>query len=178
MQKNRNALGVNEKSELDCRIFNKIINSSFYKKANCIFTYVSSRSETDTHSLIEYAIIDRKTVCVPKVISKQAGMKAVKIDSLADLKPGSYGILEPGESRPEVRKLDIDLVLVPGLAFDRKGSRIGYGAGFYDRFLRDSMQKTLKVGLAYDFQVLPQVPADELDVRLDVIVTDQQVIFI
>jgi 5-formyltetrahydrofolate cyclo-ligase len=178
MQENRNALGVDAKSKLDIKIFNRIVNSNFYKKANCIFTFVSFGSEIDTHVLIELAIGERKTVCVPKVISKEAGMKAVRINSFVELKPGRFGILEPGESCPEVPKQDIDLVLVPGLAFDRKGGRIGYGAGFYDRFLMDCRKTTLKVGVAYDFQVLSKVPTDELDVRLDAIVTNQEVIFI
>lgn len=169
----RDKLEPDLKVELDKKIFSELINSEAYKNASVIFVFVSFKSEVDTHEIIKQALKDSKTTCVPKINTKEKEMEIFKINSLEELKEGYYGILEPGEDCPAVNSNDIDLVLMPGAAFDRQGGRIGYGGGFYDRFLSRMNKKVDKIALAFDFQILDSVPMDEFDVRVDGIVTNE-----
>ena len=172
----REEIDINIRSQWDEDIFNNLINSEFYKNANTIFAFVSFRSEVDTHKIIKYAIKDQKTICVPRIKSKQKGLEIFKIDSFDQLKKGYFNILEPLESCPAIDSKNIDLILMPGAAFDRQGGRLGYGAAFYDRFLCNMDNKVNKIAIAYNFQVLDNIPMDEHDVRIDGIVTEEEVI--
>jgi 5-formyltetrahydrofolate cyclo-ligase len=172
----RDSIDINTKGQWDESIFNSLVKSEWYKKANTIFAFVSFKSETDTHKIINYAIQDGKTICVPRIKSKQKGIEIFKIDSFHQLEKGYFGILEPIESCLAVDSKDIDLILMPGVAFDRQGGRLGYGAGFYDRFLSKINNSVDKIAVAYHFQVLDNIPMDEHDVRIDGIVTEEETI--
>jgi 5-formyltetrahydrofolate cyclo-ligase len=172
----RDSIDINTKGQWDEDIFNSLIKSEWYKKANTIFAFVSFKSETDTHKIIKYAIHDGKTICVPRIKSKQKGIEIFKIDNFDQLEKGYFGILEPIESCLAVESKDIDLILMPGVAFDRQGGRLGYGAGFYDRFLSKINRSVDKIAVAYHFQVLDNIPMDEHDVRIDGIVTEEETI--
>lgn len=172
----RDAVHIKQKGEWDDKIFNRLINSEFYRNADVIFAFVSFRSEVDTHRFISYAIEDKKTICVPKIRSKQRGMELFRIESLSDLEPGFFGVLEPKDTCPEANIGDIDLVLMPGMAFDREGGRVGYGGGFYDKFLVEMGRKVHSIALAYDFQVLDEVPMDSRDIPIDGVITDKELI--
>lgn len=106
------------KSKWDATILNELLNSDFYKNAKVIFTYVSFQGEVDTIKFIETALSDSKTICIPKVISKKEGMEAHIITNLADLEKSSYGILEPPMQSDPIKPSDIDLLIMPGVAFD------------------------------------------------------------
>ncbi|MEA4826430.1 MAG: 5-formyltetrahydrofolate cyclo-ligase [Clostridium sp.] len=168
----RKALSKELKEVFDNNILDKILSSKEYKEAKTILVYVSFEGEVDTHKFIKYAIDDNKKVCVPKVMSKQEGMKAVNIGSFNDLKVGKYGILEPLDFSREVQEKEIDLVIMPGVAFDKNGGRVGYGGAFYDRFLKKLIDKIPKIALAYDFQVFDKVPVEEHDEKIDRIITN------
>jgi 5-formyltetrahydrofolate cyclo-ligase len=172
----RDSIDINTKGQWDESIFNSLVKSDWYKKANTIFAFVSFKSETDTHKIIKYAIQDGKTICVPRIKTKQKGIEIFKIDSFDQLEKGYFGILEPLESCIAVDSKDIDLILMPGVAFDRQGGRLGYGAGFYDRFLSNMSNSVNKIAVAYHFQVLDNIPMDEHDVRIDGIVTEEETI--
>lgn len=172
----RDSIDINTKNQYDKNIFNSLVKSEWYKKANTIFAFVSFKSETDTHEIIKYAIQDGKTICVPRIKSKQKGIEIFKIDSFDQLEKGYFGILEPLESCIAVDSKDIDLILMPGVAFDRQGGRLGYGAGFYDRFLSNMSNSVDKIAVAYHFQVLDNIPMDEHDVRINGIVTEEETI--
>lgn len=172
INKRKSLLNREIKEILDDNIFNKIIKSEAYKRAETIFIYVSFSGEVDTHRLIEYALKDNKVVCIPKVISKKDGMKAVQINSLKELTEGLYGILEPSSFQKEVSKDKIDLVFMPGVAFDMNGGRVGYGGGFYDKFLKEVSKDTIKIALAYDFQILNKVPIEPHDEKVNGIITN------
>jgi 5-formyltetrahydrofolate cyclo-ligase len=172
----RDSIDINIKNQRDENIFNSLIKSEWYKKANTIFAFVSFKSETDTHKIIRYAIQDKKTIYVPRIKSKQKGIEIFKIDSFDQLEKGYFGILEPIESCLAVDSKDIDLILMPGVAFDRQGGRLGYGAGFYDRFLSNMSNIVDKIAVAYHFQVLDNIPMDEHDVRINGIVTEEEII--
>lgn len=153
-------------------IYSKFTGSEHYKDAKVIFIFVSFRSEVDTHRIIRKALEDGKTVGVPKVLSKDKGMSVYRIESIDDLEEGYFGVLEPKEGCPEIPAEDIDLIVMPGAAFDRGGGRIGYGGGFYDKYLSETGTSASKVALAYRMQVLDSVPMEDTDMRVDDIITN------
>ena len=161
------------KLQWDRIILERLLKSEFYKKAQVIFTYVSFQGEVDTIKFIETALSHGKTVCVPKVISKKEGMEAYKITSLNELEKGFYGVLEPRSENQLILPWDIDLIITPGVAFDKTKGRIGYGGGFYDRFLKRVPSQTDKVALCYTFQIFDHIPMDEFDEKVDFIITNQ-----
>lgn len=148
-----------------------------YKQANTLMSYLSYGSEVITDFIIKSAIEEGKNVVVPAI--KNPGdlcMQAVKIMGIEEANESVYGIRQP-EVIPEdvVLKEDINLVLVPGLAFDLSRNRLGYGKGYYDRWLKDiPLCKT--VGLAYDFQITNNLPAGKHDLPIGTIVTEQRII--
>lgn len=174
-EKRKKCLNEN-KAKYDKNIYDNFVNSDWYKKAETLFIYVSYNNEVDTHKLIKKFLNDGKIVCVPKVLSKDEGMAAIKIDSFDELRPGAYGILEPYNFDKKVNENDIDVVLLPGLAFDKNGGRLGYGGGFYDRFLRKTRDDAKKIGLSYDFQIIEEVPREDFDEKVCSIVTDKETI--
>lgn len=172
MKQKRKGLSIDKKQNKDKIILEKLLNSSYYKKSRIIFVYVSMDEEIDTHGFIKKALNSGKEICVPKVISKDRGMSAIKIEDFSKLKPcGKYKILEPENFHNKIDEKYIDLVIVPGLAFDRKGGRIGYGGGFYDRLFLKLKKNTPKIALSYDFQVIEDVPMEEHDILIDGIIT-------
>lgn len=165
----RDSIDADIRKNQDAIIFQKVIELKEYKRANTIFVYVSFGSEVETKRIIERIISDGKYAVIPKCDTKSHTMHTFKIDSLSQLKKGAYGIEEPCEDCIEVLKEHIDLVVVPGLCFDLKGNRLGYGGGYYDRFLADF--KGFTVGLSYNECIADIVPADEYDCRLDLIIS-------
>lgn len=161
-------------SVLNKRILDKVISNIDYQMATNIFIFVSYKSEVDTHDIIRNALSQGKRVCVPKVISKEEGMKAIYINSLDELSPQApFGILEPEIYDNNIaNESDIDLVLVPGVAFDNNGGRMGYGGGFYDRFLPLIQRNCRKIGLCYSFQVVDSVIMEQNDESVSCIITD------
>ncbi len=147
--------------------------SDFFR-ADVVHTYISSKNnETDTHELIRVLLKQKKRVVVPISDKVSKVMKHSELFSLSELVGGAYGILEPRMYRP-VPVEQIEVVIVPALAVDREGNRLGFGAGFYDRFLHDVHLPT--IALAYDFQVIQQVPKESTDVPVSFIVTEKEII--
>lgn len=171
--KKRDVLSLSDKKEKDNAIYEIIINGKEFIEAEVIFIYISFGKEVDTHNIIKYALKLGKKVCVPRVISRLNGMKALKISSLEELELSSYGILEPSDTAEEVKSQDMDLAIIPGLAFDLKGDRIGYGGGFYDRFFSNTNLDIKKIALAYQFQILDRIPIEDHDMAIDCIVTER-----
>jgi 5-formyltetrahydrofolate cyclo-ligase len=172
MQNLRDALSSEERSIRDSIIRDKFFKSVNYKNAQTIFIYVSCKSEVDTHEIIKKALLDNKSICVPKVISLKEGMEAISIKSFNDLRTGKFGILEPVSSERKLESSKIDMVVIPGLAFDWEGGRLGYGGGFYDRFLVGIKNEIPKIGLAYSFQIIGEVFMNENDSYINRIITD------
>ncbi|MBF0620187.1 MAG: 5-formyltetrahydrofolate cyclo-ligase [Candidatus Omnitrophica bacterium] len=134
--------------------------------ARTVLFYVSCRGEVDTFGLMRQALDLHKCVAVPVVVKDTKQIVPIVIRSLDELKPGTYGIPEPPVSAERILKASIiDLVVVPGIAFDRRNNRLGRGAGYYDRFLADIPLTTPVVGLAYDFQLVDEIPQLELHDR-------------
>jgi 5-formyltetrahydrofolate cyclo-ligase len=148
-------------------------------EAENIMCFVSFGSEVDTHGLIKKWILQGKNVSVPCLEKISAGSKvmhAVQIKSFSDLKnKGSYGILEPDLKVDSIVEPDsLDVIIVPGSIFDINRNRMGYGGGFYDRFLKLTAEKCKKIGVCYDFQVLEHIPHEDYDIPVDSIVTEKR----
>lgn len=158
---------VTERDQKDEKIFKTLINQHFYKSANSIMSYISYNGEVDTHKLIEKMLDDEKNLYAPKCVSKTE-MEARAFSSFSDLVSGAYGILEPLGDTSE----DFDLIIVPGVAFSESLHRIGYGAGYYDRFLKG--KKAVTVGLFYEIQKCEFI-ADSCDYPLDYIITEENI---
>ena len=168
----RNYLSKEEIIEKSRKIKSNLFNLESYKKSKTAMFFVSFNSEVDTHSMIKESL-GKKTIVIPKVIHHEIEPSLIlDFDSL--ISSGKFGIPEPIEITKIAYK-NIDLVLVPGIAFDKEGHRIGYGLGHYDRFLR-KVPKAVKIGLCFDFQLVDKVPREEHDVAVDFIVTDKEVI--
>ncbi len=156
-----------EKSE---QIAKKLVATKIYQEAEAIFAYMSYRSEVDTKSVILQALSDRKTVALPRVIPQTSKMVFCKITSLSDCEAGSYGILEPKADCPVITPTSKSLILVPGYAFTRDGMRMGYGGGYYDRYLQ-AYSDAVAVGYAFEEQLFESIPSEEHDRQLDFVVT-------
>ena len=169
----RNSLTKEEIKEKSKLIEEKLFSLPEYKKAKTVSFFVSFGSEVDTHDMIKEALKE-KEVCVPVVQGDYIALS--KINGLGDLdKEGKYGILEPS-SIIEVDKEMVDLIIVPGVAFDKKGYRIGYGKGYYDNLLRDYKGNT--IGLCFALQMIGKVPVKEHDVRVKKVITEKEIIYI
>lgn len=174
--KNRNNLNLVERNNMDNLILDKLLKSEIYKESINIFTFINYGSEVQTKSFISKAIEDGKKVFVPKTVKGTRDMKAVEISSLENLRPDNWGILEPKTFDGEVDKQLLDLIIVPGVAFDRNGNRIGYGGGYYDRYFSNLNSAIKKVALAYDMQVVKYLVSEEHDMKVDFIITEKEII--
>lgn len=161
-----------ERFEKSMQIFEQLITVPEFKRADRIYTYVSMDNEIDTIMLIDYSLSLEKRVFVPRVSGKD--MEFYEISDISELSPGYMGIYEPDINGKEPDYSRTGFMCMPGLAFDRSYNRIGYGGGFYDRYLSVE-NKLYKAALAYEAQLLESIPAQDGDVRPDMIVTEESI---
>lgn len=161
---------IKEKKYKDEKIFNRLISMPFYKNANSVMTYLSYKSEPDTFMLVSEMLKNRKEVSAPVCYGKGL-MNAIPFLSLDELHPSSMGILEPKQNFPPVKPEKINLIIVPGCAFNMNGYRIGYGGGFYDRFL--SKTSGITCGLFYE-ALKTEFKEEKNDIPLDYIITEEK----
>lgn len=150
-----------------------------YRQARTIMAYWSVGNELPTHGLVRAALAAGKRVCLPATIAEEGRLEPRQVlDPDRDLVTGARNIPEPAAARATViDPAEIDLILVPGMAFDRQGWRLGRGFGYYDRFFRAPHPlRACLAGLAFDAQVLPSVPRDERDMPVQIIVHESGVI--
>ncbi|MDD2850849.1 MAG: 5-formyltetrahydrofolate cyclo-ligase [Desulfuromonadaceae bacterium] len=143
--------------------------------AQCVALYAPAHNEIDTTLLFTEARKEGKQVLFPVVCGQQLVFRPV--DHIETLQKGAFGILEPCASDNKLQTVEADLVVVPGIAFDLSGHRIGYGKGFYDRFLHHPGCTRHVVGLCHDFQIVDgHIPADPHDIPMGIVITDKRVI--
>ena len=159
----------------DC-LLQRLMALSVYQKASCVLSYVSFGTEADTLRILDRVLADGKALYVPKCVPNTNRMVFYRISALRDLSPGAYGILEPGADFPRVEPEEIDLIFVPGTAFDVRGHRIGQGGGYYDRYLNRT--RAVRVGVCHDFALLSAVPSEAHDARMDIVVTPGRTVII
>lgn len=148
-----------------------------YQRAECIALYAPAHNETDTAELLKNAIEAGKRVLYPAVCG--TGMVFRLVEGPHSLQRGAFGILEPRAIGNDHQADHADLIVVPGVAFDLSGHRIGYGKGFYDRFLQHPGCRAHLVGLCHDFQLLDNtIPGEQHDIPMEIIVTDKRIVHI
>jgi len=147
----------------------------------CVAGFVATRAEIDPAAALDAVRGRGARVVLPRVTEGGADRPRLRLhvaDPGDDLRPGRFGIAEPDGACPEVRPSDVQVMIVPGLAFDRAGHRLGFGGGYYDELLGGpgGVRPACVIGLGYDFQVVDTCPAGGRDARVDVLVTDARVI--
>jgi 5-formyltetrahydrofolate cyclo-ligase len=183
MAEQRDALGHEQRSHMAKRAAETFLDLPETRLARTVAGFVSTRSEIDTEPLREMLRRRRIDVVLPRVSTGliPPRLRFHRARKRSDLVFGIFGLLEPRSDAPEVAAHDIDLFMVPGLAFDGRGTRVGYGGGYYDElaaYVRAHPNATHArfVGFAFDFQVLDACPTGEWDVPLDAVVTDERVV--
>lgn len=168
----RKSIPQNEKESLDRRIQENLFSSEFYRNVQLILTFISVGDEPDTRNILRRAWKEGKLTAVPRCLPDHK-MSFFIIESFDDCTEGAYGIPEPKSycKEAEFHSGNI-LCLVPGLAFDRKGARLGYGGGYYDRFL-SRYPGILKMGLCAERFIVNNVPEEETDIKLDGLITEK-----
>jgi len=156
-----------------CKIQERFMALALFESAQCLALYSPIRNEVDTSLVAEAALIAGKVAVYPRVEGESLVFQ--RVTDSAHLVPGAFKVPEPrhGEVIPPA---EIDLCLVPGIAFDRKGHRRGYGRGFYDRFMVSCREQMPRVGFGYDFQIVDCLPTGEYDQTLSMIVTETRLL--
>ncbi|MCT8139730.1 5-formyltetrahydrofolate cyclo-ligase [Anaerobacillus sp. CMMVII] len=153
------------------KIREKLFNSTEWSEAKTIGITISTGREVDTLAIIEEAWQTNKRVVVPKCYPQKRELKFYQINSFTEVEDSFYSLKEPIISITKlVQKEDIDLVVVPGIIYDQRGYRIGYGGGYYDRFLSDYPNKT--ISLAFEMQIVEEVPAEEHDIAVEKLISN------
>lgn len=181
MRKRRDALVDGEHERLSLEVMRRVLRLPAYQRARRRLLFRSFGSEVATDLLIDETLRSRAELVLPRVkgLEEALGLHAVR-EPEEDLAPGAFGIEEPIPGRcPERSLYDVDFVLVPGLAFDRRGGRVGYGGGFFDYILNvrtDLVESGAAVAVAFSFQIVEEVPLATWDVRVPLIVTEDEII--
>lgn len=161
-----------KKSDSDSRIFERIIALDSYKSCDIVLTFVSTEIEVDTHKLIEYSLKIGKTVAVPKCISGTRQMEFYIINSFEDLEVATFSVLEPKtDICSKLLNFENSICIIPGLAFDYSGYRLGYGKGYYDRFLAD--YNGINIGICYCPCTLNKLISGRFDKPIDILITEK-----
>lgn len=164
----RSSLLPSEVTEESERITEEIVRHPRFCKADTLLIYVDFRNEVQTGQLMELAWKMGKTVGVPRVSGRQ--MEFYEITSREDLEPGKFGILEPKKNCPIIKPEDAECIaVIPGVAFDKKGNRIGYGGGYYDRYFADK-QGIYKIAAAFQMQIVPEIESEKFDIKMDCVI--------
>lgn len=163
-----------ERAIKSAEIERRLFSLDAFAKARTVLFYAAKGDEVLTKGMILRALSEGKRVALPVV--RQQDLVLSEIRSFeGDLAPGKFGIPEPKVLLP-IGEGEVEAVVVPGVAFDEDGNRIGFGKGYYDRLLKRLGERIPKIGLAYEFQVVPKIPAGEWDIPIHLIVTEKRTI--
>lgn len=154
-------------------ITKRVMATTQWQRAQTVCLYVSIPEEVDTSLLVRAALGERKIVCVPR-ITEAKKLALYQIHTFDDLAPGHFGIYEPKTYCKEVAKRLVDLFIVPGVAFDPQGNRLGWGAGYYDALLKELPAYT--IGLAYSCQIVPRLHRKKYDIPMNTVITENSVL--
>ncbi len=173
------ALSESELSEKTRKIENRLFEFANFLEAKTSLLYINCSNEVITQEILKRCFAYNKIVVLPAFDVEKFEMKLMKVDDLeTDLKIGPRGILEPDPDRCKPVPIDcIDIAIIPGVAFDEKGGRIGSGEGYYDRLIPKLPITTRKVALALESQIIQQVPMESHDKHVDIIITEKRVIY-
>ncbi|GGK03346.1 5-formyltetrahydrofolate cyclo-ligase [Lentibacillus kapialis] len=164
-------LTATERRNIELSLKDNLLMSNVWRQSSVIGITISHGFEWDTESIIKTAWQNGKRICVPKCRAKEREMDFYKINNYNQLEIVYYNLQEPKPQETEkIAKNHIDLLVVPGLLFDKQGYRIGFGGGYYDRFLTDFTNK--KLSLAADMQIVDKLPYESFDIPMDDVITE------
>lgn len=172
--KKRRSIPKEKKAIYDKKISEKIISSDYFKNAEQVLVFASTDEEFDTRYIIERCRMEHKRVFYPRCLDRDGNMEFLKADCVGDLEIGNYKLLEPKTTCKKYRKKENDLIIVPALSIDKNKNRIGYGKGYYDRFLKDF--NGVSICPCYSEMYSKLLPADEYDIKVSVVATDKEVL--
>lgn len=172
MRAARRSLTADEVEEKSAKIQTLLFSYEKYKSAETVMLYLSSFKEPSTEEIVRGALKSGKRVIVPVSDTKTETITLSYIDSFDELKKGAYGILEPKLIKSAFAE-DIEFILIPGIAFDRRGHRIGFGKGYYDKLLHGLNAE--KTALCYEFQLFNEIPSDAHDEPVNTIITEERI---
>ena len=156
--------------ELSLSVLSRLNENEHLQKAKMILMYYSLPDEVNTHQYIDYLLALGKKVLLPEVIDGE-NMVIREYTGKHDLKEGAFHIMEPiGSLFPEEKYQEIHLAIIPGMAFDQQGNRLGRGKGYYDRFLQ-KIPQAYKIGICFPFQLVDEIPTEETDIKMDEIMS-------
>jgi 5-formyltetrahydrofolate cyclo-ligase len=175
----RDALSKDKRSKKSAAIMKRLFGFANFLEARIVLFYMSYSSEVDTEPVVRKALELEKIVALPLVDSKKKEIVPFRIENFdRDLRPGYRGIREPIPQRcKQIPVQYINLAIIPGVAFDERGGRIGQGMGIYDRFIPRLDITTRKVALAFECQIGPQIPMEPHDRYTDIIITEKRMIY-
>jgi 5-formyltetrahydrofolate cyclo-ligase len=173
------ALSEDEIAEKTKAIEDRLFEFANFLESKVALLYINSDYEVQTDNIIKRSYNYNKIVVLPAFDSQQFKMKLMKVDTFdQDLKPGPRGVLEPDADRCKIVPMErVDIAIIPGLAFDEKGGRIGTCKGYYDRLIPRLAITTRKVALTFEEQIVQQVPMESHDKYVDIIITDKRIIY-
>lgn len=174
----RKNMSQQDVSAFSTKIMDKIMELPQFINCKSIMLYISFNNEVDTDKLATWCLNNGKTVIAPYCIKSSSKIIPFIINNLeTDLTKSTFGIMEPKHDILMKANIEnIDLIIVPGVVFDEACNRIGFGAGYYDRFLPMKAKDTPTIGIAYDYQITDKVPAGVYDVPLNFIITEKRII--
>jgi 5-formyltetrahydrofolate cyclo-ligase len=174
-----NALSPDELSKRYTAIENRLFEFANFLESRIVFLYYSRKGEVDSQKVLKRCLQSNKILVLPALDPARHRMKLMKVDHLKkDLIAGPAGIPQPDPARCKLVPIDrVDIAIVPGIAFDEKGGRVGTGEGYYDRLIPRLPITTRKVALSLEAQILPQVPMESHDKHVDIIITEDRVIY-
>ena len=173
MRTARRAMTADEVKEKSGIIKESLLNVAAVKNARTVCVYISAFNEPDTRGIIESLLSMGKRVAVPVTDTESVTLSLSYIDDMTDLVRGAYGIYEPAKIKSADEK-DMDVIITPGLAFDSRGGRMGFGKGYYDRLFEKT--DAMRIGLCYDFQLHDEIPTEPHDVPMNIIVTEKEIL--
>ncbi len=173
--KQRAALGEKERKSYSSVIQQRLQSLPEFQTAQAVMLFLNFRDEVETTDLAEETIACKKRLILPRC-APQGILLPFEVHDLAmELEPGAWGIREPKLSNEQVEPSVIDLIIVPGAGFDQQGNRLGYGGGYYDRFFMLLNPLTPRVALGFECQVISQVPVDQHDAKMNMLITEKKV---
>lgn len=170
----RNTLDEQYIKKESIKIFKKVLNSEYYRICDNIFIFLSMKNEIDTKYFIQQCFKDNKKVCVPVFTNKKREMIFCEINDFSNLKHNKFGILEP------IKKNIVEcnrktIIIVPGIVYSKDKFRVGYGGGFYDKFLTDN-KSLINIGVCLDMFIIDKIDINKYDKNVDIIFTEKRII--
>lgn len=173
----RNSLTAQEIKENELLILDNLMKLNQFVQSKNVFCYLNFRSEVPTKGIIEYCQQQGKNVYIPVCVNETKEMIISLYDEDVLLASSKYGVAEPTPDTIKIADRNtLDIAIMPGAAFDNRGYRIGYGAGYYDKFYAHTSKQIYKIALAFSFQIIEEVPKDDYDIPVDCIVTEKGIV--